>query len=155
MTALWMGFTQSLCVHNKTNFICLQHILYPHTYDKLRHGEPPLIGRFMGPKWSPPGTARSQEGLMLATLTLLSGTFLRWSCPNAPNNLNWSSLYAELKLLAVFTGCNICVNNYNVYNDWVYIATSHSSFFVTEVYPSHTKWHSLIETEWRICASVN
>ena len=34
----------------------------------------PQIAKFMGPKWDPPGSCRSQMGPMLAQWTLLSGT---------------------------------------------------------------------------------
>ena len=36
----------------------------------------PLITRFMGPTWGPPGADRTQFGPMWTTWTLLSGTFL-------------------------------------------------------------------------------
>ena len=43
----------------------------------------PLIARFMGPTWGPSGAARTQVGPMLASWTLLSGTWITyWNVPN-------------------------------------------------------------------------
>ena len=39
----------------------------------------PLIAKFMGPSWGPPGAARTQVGPMLVTWTLLSRTLHTYS----------------------------------------------------------------------------
>ena len=44
----------------------------------------PQIARFMGPTWGPPGSCRPQVGSILATWTLLSGTF-KWDCSLSRN----------------------------------------------------------------------
>ena len=43
------------------------------------HANIPQIAKFMGPTWDPPGSCRPQLGPMLAPLTLLSGTVIKYN----------------------------------------------------------------------------
>ena len=68
----------------------------------------PLIARFVGPTWGPPGADRTQVDPMLATRTLLSGTVLAWwiwmkrkerittISPRMVKHLNWNPKHGRL-----------------------------------------------------------
>ena len=65
----WRPFCLGLNVlYNKENIAGVEY----QTTDPVQPMNP-LIARFMGPTWGLPGANRTQVGLMLATLTLLSG----------------------------------------------------------------------------------
>ena len=58
-----------------------RHRFNSELYSKL-HRKTPLIARFMGPTWGPPGADRTHEGHMLATWILLTGIPYFDTCPD-------------------------------------------------------------------------
>ena len=68
---MWVDISHESTSNHKYNRVTKHSNLYAY-----RMGYIPLIARFMGPIWGPPGADRTQMGPMLAPWTLLSGSLL-------------------------------------------------------------------------------